>query len=148
MGLLDGDSEEPKSKLRRYVVTGLILAIFLALGIGYLLRYYTEKKTVEQFLTALAAGNTEEAYRTWKAQASYTYQDFLQDWGPQGYYGPVKSFRVEAAEKLKGASGVIVVVAVSPYGKFPDEKDAEKNRYTKEVRIWVERRDQSLSFPP
>jgi len=41
-----------------------------------------------------------------------------------------------------------VVVELSPYERFPADDDIEKHRYTKEVRIWVERSDQSLGFPP
>ena len=148
MGLLDRSSEEPRSKLRRYVLTGIALALLLALGFWYLFRFHTEKATVERFFRTLAAGDTEQAYRIWKPQASYSYKDFLDDWGPSGYYGPVKSYRIETAQSPRDASGVIIVVEVSPYEPFPAAHDEEKNRHTKEVRIWVERRDQSLSFPP
>ena len=148
MGLLDSDSEEPRSKLRRYVVTGLALALLLSAGVWYLFRFHSEKLTVERFLDALAAGETQRAHQIWKPQSGYSYQDFLEDWGPSGYYGPVKSYRIETAQKPGGASGVIVVVEISPYQPFPPDKDSAKHRRTREVRIWVERRDKSLSFPP
>jgi len=148
VGLLDGSSEEPRSKLRRYVLTGLVFAFLVALGLRYVFRFYKEKKTVDQFFQAVVAGDMQKAYQIWKPQSSYTLQDFLEDWGPLGYYGPVKSYRIETAQKPKNASGVIVVVEVSPYAPFPDNQNAEKQRLTKEVRIWLERKDQSLSFPP
>lgn len=144
VSLLDARGEEPRSKLLRYVVSGLVFAMLLALGVWYVFRFYTEKKTVESFFQALAAGDTQQAYRTWKPGASYTYQDFLEDWGPTGYYGPVRSYRIRTAQKPKNATGVIVVVSVSPQEKFPGQSDPR----TQQVRIWVERRDQSLSFPP
>ena len=148
MGLLDSDSEEPRSKLRRYVISGLALVLLVSFSVWYLLRFYGEKKTAEQFLDALVAGDTQRAYQIWKPQGSYSYKDFLDDWGPTGYYGPVKSYHIEAALKPRDASGVIVVVELSPYQPFPTDNDPVKNRRTKEVRIWVEHKDKSLSFPP
>ena len=149
MGLLDSSSEEPRSKLRRYVITALALAALLTLGVGYVFRFYPEKKATERFFDALVGGDTQRAYQLWKPQPTYSYQDFLEDWGPSGYYGPVKSYRIEAAESPKhGGSGVIVVIEISPYQPFPGDNDAAKNRQTREVRLWVERSDKSLSFPP
>ncbi len=149
MGLLDSTSEEPRSKLRRYAISGLALALLVALSLWYVFRFYPEKKAVERFLDALVAGDTQRAYQIWKPSASYSYKDFLDDWGPTGYYGPVKSSHIETAENPRGGgSGVIVVVVVSPDQPFPAESDVAKNRRTKEVRIWVERSDKSLGFPP
>jgi len=149
VGLLDSTGEEPRSKLRRYAISSLTLALLLALSLWYLFRFYPEKQAVERFLDALVAGDTQRAYQLWKPQASYSYKDFLEDWGPSGYYGPVKSYRIETAlNPPGGGSGVIVVVEVSPDQPFPAESDAAKQRRTKEVRIWVEHSDKSLGFPP
>jgi hypothetical protein len=46
------------------------------------------------------------------------------------------------------ASGVVATIEVSPYAPFPDDHDAAKQSKTKEVRIWVQFKDQSLGFPP
>jgi hypothetical protein len=149
VSLLDSTGEEPRSKLRRYAISGLALVLLLALSVWYLFRFYPEKQAVERFFDALAAGDTQRAYQLWKPQASYSYKDFLEDWGPSGYYGPVKSYRIETALSPQGGgSGVIVVVEVSPDQPFPAESDVAKQRRTKEVRIWVERSDKSLGFPP
>jgi hypothetical protein len=148
LGLLDSTAEEPHSKLLRYVVTTVVFVALVALGISWLLRFRTEERTVKNFLDALVADRTEEAYRIWKPGATYGYKDFLDDWGPNGYYGPVKSYRIESAGHPRAGTGVIVVMEVSPYQPFPNDGDALKQSKTKEVRIWVERSDQSLSFPP
>ncbi len=148
LGLLDSTAEEPHSKLLRYIITTVVFIAFVVLLIFWLLRFHTEKQTVKHFLDALITDRTEEAYRIWKPQPTYGYKDFLDDWGPNGYYGPVKSYHVEAAEHPKAGTGVVVVVEVSPYRPFPNDNDAVKQSKTKEVRIWVERSDQSLSFPP
>ncbi len=149
MGLLDSGPEEPKSKLRRYIITGVALAVLVALGLWYVLRFTTEKHTVTRFMDAVVAGNLQLAYQTWHPHPSYSYRDFLSDWGPDGYYGPIKSYRIESAQQPRhGGSGVIITVEISPFAPFPSSDDLAKSRRTREVRIWVERSDQSLSFPP
>ena len=149
MGLLDSTSEEPRSRLRRYIISTLALVLLVTFSAWYLFRFHGEKKAVARFFDALAAGDTQRAYQIWKPETSYSYKDFLDDWGPTGYYGPVKSYRIETAQKPREeASGVIVVVELSPYQPFPTDNDPEKNRRTREVRIWVETKDKSLGFPP
>lgn len=128
-----------------------MVVVFIVLGgagLWYLLRYHTEKTTIHHFLIAVAAGDMQQAYKIWKPSPSYTLQDFLQDWGPDGYYGPVKSFNLKDTDRLKGSSGVVLTVEVSPYQPFPDKDDALKQSKTKEVKLWVEFKDQSISFPP
>jgi cytoskeletal protein RodZ len=148
VGLLDSSEEDPRSKLFRWTISGAVLALLVALGIWHLFRFHTEKERVARFLQALASGDTQQAYRLWEPQVSYTYNDFLQDWGPTGFYGPVKSFRIVTAQQERGASGVVVVAEVSPEPHFPADENSEASRRTKEVKIWVERSDQSMSFPP
>jgi len=147
MGLFDRDSEEPKSKLRRYLITALALLLLLAAAVWYALRFHTEKKTVATFFEALVRGDTAAAYRMWSKLGTYTYQEFLNDW-TAGYYGPVRSYRIVTAQQKSGASGVVVVVEISPDSPFPQPGEADRLLRTKEVKIWVERKDQSLSFAP
>lgn len=148
MGLFDGDGEEPQSKVRRYVVTGAVLALLLSIGAWYIFRYHTEKKTVETFLATVAAGNLQEAYRLWQPNPSYTFQDFVEDWGEKGYYGPVRSFRIETAQSERGSSGVIVIVELSPFAPFPADNDTARQSEMKGARLWVERKTQALGFAP
>lgn len=148
MGLLDRDSEDPHSKLRRYIVLGLLGAVLLVVAYLYFTRYSTEKKTVDTFLSAVVRGDTEAAYRQWQPRAAYTYRDFLEDWGPNGYYGPIKSFEIVTAQRRPGSPGVVVVVEVSPFSPFPADTEKDKLRQNKEVKIWVERSTQALSFAP
>ena len=145
MGLFDGDGEEPTSKARRYVMTGSFFVLALAATVWYFLRFQTEKNTVNTFMEAVARGDMKAAYALWQPAdpKSYELKDFISDWGPEGYYGPVRSFRITAAEQVKrSASGVIVVIELCPEAPF------RSDGRNKEVSIWVERRDQSLSFPP
>jgi hypothetical protein len=149
VGILDSSAEEPNSKKLRYVISGLALAAMLAGALGYFLRFTPEKRTVERFMNAVVVGDTQQAYQIWRPIPSFTYQDFLSFWGPMGYYSPIKSFRIESAEvPPKGGSGVVVVVELSAYAPFPRPEDAVKFAQNQEVRLWVERSDKSLSFPP
>ena len=148
MGLLDASDEEPKSKLRRWMVTGIVFALLMSFGIWWLLRFHAEKNTVEQFLRAVIADDLQKAYQIWKPSGSYSYKDFVDDWSTSGYYGPIKSYQIETAQQGKGASGVTVVVELSPFDSFPDKDDKVKNYRTKEVRLWVESRDMSMGFAP
>ena len=149
MGILDSGAEEPKSKALRYVISGVALAAMLAGGLWYFLRFTPEKRVVERFMDAVVAGDTQRGYQIWRPIASFTYQDFLSFWGPKGYYSPIKSFRIESAEvPPKGGSGVVVVVELSAYSPFPKPEDSVKFAQNQEVRLWVERSDKSLSFPP
>jgi len=148
LGILDSSAEEPHSKLFRYILTTAVFTILVGLGVWYITRFHHEKHTVHIFLETLAEGKTEQAYRIWKPSPTYDYKDFLDDWGPDGFYGPVKSFQIREAEGAKGDTSVVVIAEISPYSPFPEDNDAVKRSRSKEIRIWVERKDQSLSFPP
>lgn len=148
MGILDSTAEEPKSKLLRWVITGTIFGLLMWLGLWWIFRFHNEKKTVEQFLHAVIAQDMQKAYQIWKPSPSYSMQDFVEDWSPAGYYGPVKSYQIETAQKSSGASGVTIVVELSPFDTFPDKNDKVKNYRTKEVRLWVETKDMSMGFAP
>jgi len=126
-----------------------VLALLLGASVWYFVRYTTEKRTVDHFMHAVIAGDTQQAYQIWHPHESFSYQDFLSFWGPKGYYSPIKSYRIEKAEMPpKGASGVIVTLEISPYSPFPNSNDKTKSAQNREVELWVERSDQSLSFPP
>jgi len=143
MGLLDSSAEEPKSKAMRLAITGMLLVILASFAAWYLLRFQTEKETASRFFQALTAGDTRRAYELWQPNPSYTYELFLSDWGPEGEFGPVRSFRIVAAARPKNASGVVVVVEVSAKAPFDGSEPG-----VKEINIWVERKDQSLGFAP
>ena len=129
-----------------FTVAALVLVTIVVLWFTF--RYYPEKKAAQHFFDALVADNTPQAYQLWKPSPSYTMKDFLADWGPEGYYGPVKSYTILRASSSIGANAVAVRVAISPFSPMPDASDGDKSRKTKVVSVWVLVSDKSLSFPP
>jgi hypothetical protein len=148
MTIFDAPPIKPPWKYRRpvlFIASGILIAVIV---IFWLLRFHTEYATMRRVMDAIDAGNYQQAYQIWKPSPSYTYDDFLQDWGPNGYYGPVKSYRIDYHLTDKKGSSVEITVDLSPYSPFPTEDDFVKYSKTKQARLWVASKDQSLSFPP
>lgn len=147
MSLLEPPVEKPqKSRVLAFTITALVFT--LAVVLWFTFRYYPEKKAAAQFFDALVAGDTSKAYALWQPSPSYRMSDFLADWGNDGYYGPVRSYKVMDARAPKDGSSIEVNIAVSPFTPMPDASDGDKSRKTKVVTLWVLPRDKSLSFPP
>jgi hypothetical protein len=147
MSLLDPPAAKPeKSRALAFTIAALTLVAVVVLWFTF--RYYPEKKAAERFFSAVVAGDMAQAYQLWKPGPSYTMNDFLADWGDQGYYGPVKSYEIDHLRSPRGSSSVAVTVKVSPYSPMPDPSDAEKSRKTRVVEVWILPRDKSFSFPP
>ena len=147
MTLLDPPAEpQGKRNAGKFTLIAVVLAAII--GGWFMFRYYPEKRAVNHFFDALVAGDTNHAYQLWKPSPSYRIGDFLADWGPEGYYGPVKSYEIRRATEPKSSNGVVVSVAVSPFSPMPDKSDVEKSRRTKQLNLWVKSEDKSFSFPP
>ena len=148
MGLLE-PPVETSSKSRHLKFVGGALVVLAAAVLYFMFRFYPEQRAAQKFFDALAAGDTKTAYQLWKPQPSYRMQDFLADWGPYGYYGPVKSYKILKVSSPGGPSNSVVVqVALSPFSPMPDTNDAEKSRRTRIVAVWMNVNDRSFSFPP
>jgi hypothetical protein len=147
MTLLDPPPVTPhKSRAVPFTIAAVAVAAIVVLYFAF--RYYPEKRAAERFFDALVADSTDRAYQLWKPSPSYSMKDFLADWGPQGYYGPVKSYEILRASSPRGANAVDIRVALSPFSPMPDASNPEQSRKTKIVSIWVVIADKSLSFPP
>ncbi len=140
---------EPSHKRRHMTFVAGALLLIAAVVLWYTFRFYPEQRAAQRFFDALAAGDTSAAYQLWKPQPSYRAQDFMADWGPYGYYGPVKSYKVlHLRTPPDSRNSVEVEVAVSPFSPMPDASDAEKSRRTRVVTVWLNSNDKSFSFPP
>jgi hypothetical protein len=147
MSLLDPPTEKPqKPRVMAFTIAAVVLVAAVILWFTF--RYYPEKKAANHFFAAVSSGDTSTAYGLWKPSASYSMNDFLADWGPTGYYGPVKSYKIMGAKAPENSTSIAVNVAVSPYSPMPDASDAEKSSKTRVVTLWVQPSDKSLSFPP
>jgi hypothetical protein len=147
MTLLDPPADKPdKSRAMAFTIAALSLVAIVALWFTF--HYYPEKKAAVQFFDALVSGDTAKAYELWKPSSNYAMKDFLADWGPQGYYGPVKSYEIAHAKTPRGSNSVAVTVKLSPYSPMPDISDTEKSRKTRVIEIWILPSDKSFSFPP
>jgi hypothetical protein len=147
MTLLDPPAE-PQGKSSALKFTLIAVAMAAIIGGWFLFRYYPEKRAVDHFFDALVAGDTARAYQDWKPSQSYKMGDFLADWGPDGYYGPVKSYEILRSSSPKNSNGVIISVAVSPFSPMPGANDAEKSRRTKTIPLWVDTESKAISFSP
>jgi hypothetical protein len=146
MSLLEPPAEQPK-KHHVLTITLAAVALVVIVALWFTFHYYPEKKAAGQFFVALTAGDTAKAYALWKPSSTYTMNDFLADWGTNGYYGPVRSYRIMGAKAVRNSVSIAVNVAISPYAPMPQPGDGEKSMKTKVVTIWVTPADKSFSFP-
>ena|SRR6476646_4755848 len=148
MSLLEPPADTQK-KSRAMIFTMTAAFIIAVIAVWFWLRFYPEKKAAGEFFNAVVAGDMPRAYQLWKPGPSYKMQDFVADWGPTGYYGPVKSYEIMKAKSPTGsATSVEIRVAISPFSPMPDANDPEKSQKTKVVSVWIDAKDKSFSFPP
>ena len=111
MTLLDATPPKPPRHVGRYVLIAFALILVTAAGY-FALRNFPEERAISHFLTTLEEGNYREAYRLWQPSPSYSYGDFLHDWGEQGDYGKIRTFKILGSTS-KGSDTVIVTVTIN-----------------------------------
>ena len=127
---------------RRYekivTIAGYTLLATIVLGFFYWIffRNWREERRVSQFLTLLEEQRYEQAYELWGCSVEapcrhYSYEKFLQDWGPDSPLGKVNSY--EVGRSYTQQSGVIILVQVNGH-KIPN--------------LWVEKDDKVIGFSP
>jgi hypothetical protein len=132
MTLLDATPPKPPRKVGRYVLIAWV--IIVVGGASYVVfRDFSEERAIARFLTALEQGNYQEAYRLWQPASTYSYDDFLHDWGEHGDYGKIRSFKI-LGSRSKGSATVIVTVTIN---------DQEPPR-----DLVVDRKTKGLAFSP
>jgi len=150
MSLLEPPASKPdKSRAMAFTIAALSLVVIVALW--YAFRYYPEKRAAQHFFDALVAGDSAKAYQLWKPNESYPMKDFLADWGPSGYYGPVKSYKIIREDSPHGSNAVQIAVAISQYSPMPSPDDpaqADQAHKTRVIAVWVVSKDHSFTFPP
>jgi hypothetical protein len=111
MTLLDAAPPPKPRKIGRYIL--LAVALILIGGVAYImLRNYPEERALSRFLQTVEQANYQEAYRLWQPSPSYSYQDFVRDWGEQGDYGKIRTYKI-LGSRSKGSQTVIVTVTIN-----------------------------------
>ncbi|MGD0224558.1 MAG: hypothetical protein ABSF71_19685 [Terriglobia bacterium] len=111
MTLLDATPPKPPLKVGRYTLVAL--AVIVVASASYIVfRNFPEERVISRFLTTLEVGNYQEAYRLWQPSSTYSYDDFLHDWGERGDYGKIRTFKI-LGSRSKGSGTVIVTVTIN-----------------------------------
>jgi hypothetical protein len=89
--LIYGDHKVPKKTRpwrERWKLPVIVGVSFVAIGfLVYQYHNYREEGAVKEFLADISSGQTDAAFAMWDIDgSSYTMQDFLTDWGKDGYY--------------------------------------------------------------
>ena len=109
--LIYGDHPIPKKsralKERLKVPVGLALVLIFVSGVIYKFANYKEERRVRQFMEVIQSGQFDSAYGQWDADGRYTMNDFLQDWGKEGYY--TKGMHNARVVDSNGKGGAVVV---------------------------------------
>ena len=141
MGYLDqyGEAEARQERLELLLKRTLLTLVIVSALAGFLylwFKNYKEEGRVKQFLVTLERGDYPAAYAFWGCRVeapcpNYDFKSFLEDWGPAGPVGKLRSYRfVRSRER---GSGVIVTI--------------EANNQP-EIKIWVEKKNGALGFSP
>ena len=113
--LIYGDHKIPKKtrpwaerlKLPAVVALIFVLAGFLVYEFGN----YREEGAVKQFLSDVFSGHADTAFSNWDVGGSYSMQDFLSDWGKDGYYTKGAT-SAEVIDSNSKGSAVVVYVGI------------------------------------
>jgi hypothetical protein len=136
-GYLDqyGAGEERRIRIIKTLVISLLVLVVVGGALLYVFYNYPQERQVKRFFTLLQAHDYQGAYEMWVRTADdrrgYSFQSFLQDWGPQGGHADVANYRI--AKSRSCGSGVILTV---DFGKNQEEK------------LWVQREDLTIGFSP
>ncbi len=136
--LIHGDHKIPKrsrswnERLKLPVAVGLVFIVILS--VGYHFYNYQQERAVAQFLDEVFSGRLDQAFSRWDLEGgSYRMEDFLKDWGRDGYYTRgVKSARVVDSD----SRGPVVVVYI------------EIETFQEPLALRVDRQTLKLSYSP
>jgi hypothetical protein len=135
--LLYDDHPIPKKsralKDRLKVPAGIALVLIFVSGIAYKFANYREERRIRQFVGAIEKEQYDAAYREWDADGRYTMNDFLQDWGKEGYY--TKGMHEARVIDSNGRGGAVVVYLAIDSLKSP-------------VALRVDKETMKISFSP
>jgi len=132
MSLLDAKPPAPERPIGRYILIAVAAAIVIGVS-AYVLWDYPEQRAVTHFMQALERGDYQTAYRIWQPSASYSFDDFMKDWGPKGDYGKITSFEILEASSASSKTVTILIVV---------------NNQTPGLKLLVDRKTKGLAYSP
>src|SRR3990172_311808 len=122
----------PKTeRLKKQLLIGIPLVLILSGYLYYEFKNYAEERAVSRFLSTVMQQDYQQAYQLWQPSKYYTFKNFEQDWGPNGVEGTIRDFDITNSHAR--GSGVLVDIRLNGQ---------------KEISLWVEKSNKSLSFPP
>jgi hypothetical protein len=101
-----------KDRLKVPVSIGLVLLVIG--GVAWKFANYREEGRVRQFIESVRNAQYDTAYQSWDTDGHYRMQDFLQDWGRDGYYTKGMHEAKVVDSNSKGNS-VIVYLAIDDH---------------------------------
>jgi hypothetical protein len=133
MTLLDARPPKQRPLIIKLLPAIIIVVVIVGALLIYRFKNYPEERAVARYLTTLSQGNYHEAYHLWQAAPSYSFENFMHDWGPQGDYGKIRHFEI-LDSRSKGSSNVIVTVRI--------------NNQDPPLDIVVDRNTKALAYSP
>ena len=146
MTLLDAKEYHPEKERRARIriISLIVLALVLAFIVWWN-RFWPEKHIGDKFFSDLQHQQFEKAYGLyyadpdWKQHpqnhSQYPFNEFVQDWGPSGPWGVIKTFKIYGASNCPGGgSGVVIDVTV--------------NNRAEHAQLYVDKHDHTISSPP
>ena len=132
-----GAGEEQREKHIRGLIVGAVVVAIAAGILYFFLKNFRQEQQVRTFFELLEKQDYKAGYTMWgctdaKPCRDYSFQNFMDDWGPKSPHADVRSFHIKKSRSC--GSGVILTV---DYGKG-QEPD----------RLWVERADLTIGFSP
>jgi hypothetical protein len=118
--LIYGDHKPPRKRRswrERVKLEGVVVALFIVLSfLAYKYCNYRQEHSVTEFLAEVKSGNTGAAFQKWDIEKgdSYTLKDFVNDWGPDGYYTKGSSSAKVIDSNSRGVA-VDVYVAIDTF---------------------------------
>jgi hypothetical protein len=131
-----GAGEEHREKLIRRLIIAAIVAVVAAGILYFFLKNFRQEQQARKFFDLLEKHDYKAGYALWgctdaKPCRDYSFQNFMDDWGPNSPHADVSSYHIKRSRSC--GSGVILTV------------DYSKNLQDK---LWVERDELTLGFSP
>jgi hypothetical protein len=131
-----GETQARRSRKLRWLIITPIVLIVLGTVLYFKFRDYPEHRRAAQFLEFLQKKDYKAAYALWgctdqKPCPQYTFDKFMEDWGPTG---PFKNPEQAHIAENKGCKGGVISLV-----RTPGQED---------VQLWVDRRTEEIGFAP